>query len=92
VLFGVVMKGHPGTLNERSARRMQMQQPPEGVNVVGEYWFPTDDPSVMEAEDPGTVKAIRLAWDDIFDVAVFPIVTAEEGLEQLRQMMPAQGG
>jgi hypothetical protein len=38
------------------------------------------------------VKAIRLAWDDLFDVAVFPIVTAEEGLEQLRQMMPAQGG
>jgi hypothetical protein len=95
VLFGVVMKGRPGTLNERSARRMQMQQPSEGVNVVGEYWFSTDDPSVVaivEAEDPGTVQAIKLAWDDLFDVAVFPIVTAEEGLEQLRQMMPAQGG
>jgi len=33
------------------------------VNVVGEYWFPTDDPSVVaivEAEDPATVAATRL--------------------------------
>jgi hypothetical protein len=94
VLFGLVMKGRPGgTPGERSARSTQWQ-PPEGVNVVGEYWFPTDDPSVVaivEAEDPATVEAIRLTWDDFFDVAVFPIVTAEEGLEHLRQGMPAQG-
>jgi hypothetical protein len=79
VLFGLVMNGRPGTLNERSARRMQWQ-PPEGVNVVGEYWFPTDYPSVVaivEAEDTAAVAAIRLAWDDLFDIAAFPIVTAE---------------
>jgi len=38
-------------------------QPLRGVNVVGEYWFPTDDPSVVaivEAEDPATVAATRL--------------------------------
>ncbi len=67
---------------------------PQGVNVVGEYWFPTDDPSVVaivEAEDTAAVAAIRLAWDDLFDIAAFPIVTAEEGLERLRRMMPAQG-
>ncbi len=39
---------------------------PEGVNIVGEYWFPTDDPSVVaivEAEDTAPRAGIRLAWD-----------------------------
>jgi hypothetical protein len=35
---------------------------------------------------------IRLAWDDIFDTALFPIVTAEEGLERLREMIFAAQG
>ena len=67
---------------------------PEEANVVGEYWFPTDDASVVaivEAEDPATVEAIRLAWEDFFDVGVYSVVTAEEGLEQLRRGMPARG-
>ena len=96
VLFGLVMKGRPGTLNERSAGRVQWQIP-EGVNIVAEYWFPTDDPSVVATAEMGDVRGaaagtpIRLAWDDIFDTAIFSIVTAEEGLERLREMMPAQG-
>jgi hypothetical protein len=91
MLFGLVMRGRPGTLNERSVRRMQWQAP-EGVTIVAEYWFPTDDPSVIaivEAENSAAVTPIRLAWDDLFDTEVFPIMTAEEGLELLRQRMPA---
>jgi hypothetical protein len=64
------------------------------VNVVAEYWFPTDDPSVVaivEAEDASAVTPIRLAWDDLFDASIFPVTPAEQGLEMLRQMMPAQG-
>ena len=93
MLFALVMKGRPGTLKERSVRRLQWQ-PPEGVNIVGEYWFPTDDPSVVaivEAEDTAPMAGIRLAWDDLFDTAIFPVLTAEEGLELLRQRIPAQG-
>lgn len=93
MLFGLVMRAHPGTLQERSIRRAQWQVP-EGVNVIGEYWFPTDNPSVVaivEAEDVSAVTPIRLDWDDLFDSEVFPVVTAEEGLEMIRQMMPAQG-
>jgi hypothetical protein len=48
--------------------------------------------AIVEAEDPATVAATRPAWGDLFDIAAFPIVTAEEGLERLRQLMPAQGG
>ncbi len=93
MLFGLVMKGRPGTLNERGIRRVQWQVP-EGVNIVAEYWFPTDDPSVVaivEAENAAAVTPIRLAWDDLFDIAILPVTPAEEGLELLRQMMPAQG-
>ena len=61
-------------------------QPPEGVNIVGEYWFPTDDSSIV-----AIVEAIRLAWEDFFEVGRYPIVTVEEGLERLRQGMPAGG-
>jgi hypothetical protein len=91
MLFGLVMRARPGTLNERAVRRMQWQVP-EGVTIVAEYWFPTDDPSVVaivEADNPAAVTPIRLAWDDLFDTEVFTVVTSEQGLEQLRQMMPA---
>jgi hypothetical protein len=93
MLFGLVMRARPGTLNERSVRRMQWQVP-ERVTIVAEYWFPTDDPSVVaivEADNPAAVTPIRLARDDLFDTEVFTVVTSEQGLEQLRQMMPAQG-
>ncbi len=89
----MVLRGRPGTLQERSARRVQWQ-PPEGVSIVAEYWFPTDDPSVVaivEAEDVGAVTPLRMTWDDLFDMDIFPVLTGEEGLEMLRQRMAAQG-
>lgn len=46
MLYGMVIKGHPGTGNERAVRRLQWQYP-EGVTSVAEYWFGTDDPSVV---------------------------------------------
>lgn len=61
---------------------------------MGEYWFPTDDPSVVaivEAEGTAPLAGIRLAWDDLSDITVFPITTAEERLERIRQIMPGQG-
>ena len=95
VLYGVVLRAHPGTFNERAARRAQWQ-PPEGVTIVAEYWFPTDDPSVVsivQADDPNALVPISMAWDDLFDIEIFPVTPAEEGLELLRQMGPtsAQG-
>jgi hypothetical protein len=95
VLYGIVLRAHPRTFNERATRRAQWQ-PPEGVTIVAEYWFPTDDPSVVsivEADDPNALVPISMAWDDLFDIEVFPVTPAEEGVELLRQMGPtsAQG-
>ena len=92
MLHAMVMKGRPGTLNESIARRPQWQ-PPEGVNIVAEYWFPTTDPSVVaiaEADDPNALLPIRMVWDDLFEIEVFPVITAEEGLEMLGQMGSAR--
>lgn len=91
MLFVVVLRAHAGTLNERAARRMQWDYP-EGVKPVAEYWLQTDDPSVIsvvEVEDVGLLTALRMAWDDLFEIDAFPAVTAQEGLEMLRRMAPA---
>jgi len=88
------MRAHPGTLNERYARRLQWQYP-EGVTSVAEYWLHSTDPSVfavVEAESAEPLAAIRMECDDVFEIDVLPVVTAEEGLERLRRMMsPEQG-
>ncbi len=89
MLYGLVLRAHPGTLNERITRRLRWQFP-EGVTSVAEYWFPTNDPSVVsivEADDPNALAPISMAWDDVFDIDIFPVTPAEEGLELLGRMM-----
>ncbi|MCA1740653.1 MAG: DUF3303 domain-containing protein [Actinobacteria bacterium] len=91
MLFAVVLRAHTGTLNERAARRLQWQYP-EGVKPVAEYWLQMDDPSVfavVETDSMAPLMALRAEWDDLFDIEVSPVVTAEEGLEMLRQMGPS---
>ena len=92
MLLAVVMRAQPGTLNERYARRLQWQYP-EGVTPVAEYWLHSSDLSVfavVEAESPEPLAAIRMEWDDVFEIDVFPVVTAEEGLERLRRTMSSK--
>lgn len=91
MLFVVVLKAHPGTLRERAARRVQWEYP-EGVTSVAEYWLETDDPSVMaviEVDHPSLFTALRMDWDDLFDIEIFPAITAREGIEAIKQMMPS---
>jgi len=38
------------------------------------------------------LAAIRMEWDDVFEIDVFPVVTAEEGLERLRRTMSSEQG
>ena len=94
MLLALVMRAHLGTLNERYARRLQWQYP-QGVTPVAEYWLHSTDPSVfavVEVESIEPLAAIRMEWDDVFEIDVFPVVTAEEGLERLRRtMLPEQG-
>ena len=60
-----------------------------------EYWLHSAELSVfavVEAEGTEPLAAMRMEWDDLFEIDMFPVVTAVEGLERLRQtMMPEQG-
>ncbi len=63
-----------------------------GVKPVAEYWIQTDDPSVIpvvELNNVGLLTALRMAWDDLFEIQAFPAIAADEGPEMLRQMAPA---
>ena len=41
----------------------------------------------MEADSMAPFGQIRIVWGDLFDIEVFPAVTAEQGMEMLRQSM-----
>jgi hypothetical protein len=49
---------------------------------VPEYWLHSAEVSffaVVEAEDTEPLAAMRMEWDDLFEIDMFPVVTAEEG-------------
>ncbi|UCH26004.1 MAG: DUF3303 family protein [Trueperaceae bacterium] len=91
MLFVTLLKSKPGsTATERSPRRLEWEFPP-GVEVIGEYWLQSPNPQVVlitETDSVAPMMAMTAAWDDHFEISVHPAVTAEEGLEILRQMAP----
>ncbi|HSL00701.1 MAG TPA: DUF3303 family protein [Rubrobacteraceae bacterium] len=90
MLFVALLSTRPGsTFQEGGARRLEWDYP-EGMNVVSEHWLETDSPrvvAVVEAESMAPFGQIRLQWGDLFEIEVFPAVTAEQGMEMLRQSM-----
>ena len=66
---------------------------PEGVRVLGEYWLETEYPrvvSVMEADGMDAFGQIRMYWNDMFEIEVFPAMTEEQGMEMTRRAMSGQ--
>ena len=94
MLFVVLLGAKPGsTFQEGGARRLRWEYL-EGMNVLAEYWLETDSPrvvSVVETESMALFGAIRMTWGDLFEIDVFPAVTADQGMEMLRQAM-SEGG
>lgn len=89
MIFVTLCKAKSGTQVERTARRLDYQYP-EGMRVLGEWWLQTPDPEVVlvtEADGPAAMLAARSAWDDFFDITIFPAVAAEEGMAIARQAM-----
>lgn len=63
-------------------RRAQWQYP-AGVRVIAEYWPVAADlqvVSVFSADDFSAVMELVLEWGDVFDINVYPAVSADEGL------------
>ena len=93
MLFAVLMKSKPGaTFQEGGARRLRWS-PPEGMNVVAEYWLETGSPrviAIVEAESMAPFGQLRMEWVDLFEIDVYPAVTAEQGMGVLRQAMASE--
>ena len=87
MLFVALLKAHPGNIEERSQRRVEWE-PPEGIKVKGEYWLQTADPAVVavfEANHISELWALFNPWNDFFDISIYPAVSADEGLDMLKQ-------
>jgi Protein of unknown function (DUF3303) len=58
-------------------------QYPEGVEVTTEYWPMSAEHQVVTvfaADSVAPIMEIVFQWNDVFDISVFPAVSAEEGL------------
>ncbi len=76
------------------ARRADYQFP-AGYRRVTEYWpaGPTAVVGVFEADSYAPIMQIVMDWQDVFDFAIYPATTAEEGLKigaQILQQAAAQ--
>ena len=89
MLFVALFKPKPGPLQERIARRMAWQPPPGSAEAVAEYWLESPDTAVITVFKADAIGQIWMAlegWHDLFEISIHPAVTAEEGLEILKQM------
>jgi hypothetical protein len=95
MLFVTLLSTKPdNTFQEGVGRRLQWAYP-EGANVLAEYWLETEAPrviAVVEAESMEPFGQIRMDWGDMFEIEVFPVVTAEQGLEMARHAMSSGQG
>ena len=56
---------------------------PDGIQVIAEYWpmsSAVQVVSILSAESIEKIMELVLEWNDIFDIDVYPAVSAEEGL------------
>jgi len=74
-------------------------QYPEGIKPIAEYWPMAGDQQVVTiftADSIAPIMDVEFEWNDVFDVTVYPTVSAEEGLRigpdmfgRLARMKPA---
>ena len=56
---------------------------PDGIKVIAEYWplsSAVQVVSILSSESIEKIMEIFFEWDDVFDIDVYPAVSAEEGL------------
>ena len=89
MLLVALLKVKAGTEKERAYRRLEWDAP-EGVNIKAEYWLHACNPQcivVLESNSFAEMMLFTSAWDDVFDIDIYPAITAEEGLKLVKQMM-----
>jgi Domain of unknown function (DUF3303) len=56
---------------------------PQGVDVIAEYWPASASVqvvSIFSADNFEALLELELEWNDVFEIAIYPAVAAEEGL------------
>ena len=84
--FVALMRFRPSVpAAERDVANMRRAawQYPEGLTLIAEYWPMSGEyqvVSIVSAESIEPVMEVVFEWNDVFDISVFPAVSAEEGL------------
>jgi hypothetical protein len=68
---------------DRALMRRAAWTYPSGIRPIAEYWPTADDVqvvSIFAADTFAPVMELQFEWSDVFDIAIFPAVSAEEGL------------
>jgi uncharacterized protein with GYD domain len=84
VLFNLKAGVNQGKVSELMSRRADYKFP-EGVELISEYWTPSDPAvvSIVEAADSTALMANSINWVDAFDTQVLPAIEYQEGLKKL---------
>ncbi|MDR2986628.1 MAG: DUF3303 family protein [Nocardiopsaceae bacterium] len=68
--------------DEALVRRSTWKYPP-GVQMIAEYWPSSASVqvvSIFSADSSESLLELELEWGDVFDIAIYPAVSAEDGL------------
>ena len=91
MLFVTLLTLKPTAKPAEAVQRRTEWKQPEGIKPIAEYWLQTYTPNVIsidEADDIAPLIAATMPWADLFDIAVVPAISVEEGLKLASQMMP----
>lgn len=81
-----IARAKRGGLTNRLERQFTYEFP-ESMTVEAEYWLKDDDACavvVFQTDNLSAMTDALAAWEDVLSIAVYPVITAEEGLRQLR--------
>jgi hypothetical protein len=73
----------PTTQRDSALARRASYKYPDGVTPIAEYWLASAENSIVvifSADTFAPIQELQFEWTDVFDVTVFPAVSAEEGL------------
>ena len=89
MLFVALMNVIGSTEMERAVRRSEWDVPPT-IEIIGEYWLHTPYPEVIvifESDCFEDILPFTAAWNDVYDISIYPAATASDGMEALQQML-----
>jgi hypothetical protein len=68
---------------DRALMRRGAWSYPEGIRPIAEYWPVAEQVqavTIFASDTFAPVMELQLEWDDVFEISIFPAVSAEEGL------------